>query len=186
MRLVDDTDHSPRITIHTPTIIVPSSVGHNGAPNVAMVDNDVSLHTSSVDRAVMVSSLAASGDRLYRNWQMWPAQNRPICGGRYLMGPDAGTWLCNIALFTGLATLFAIYVAYDIHISLVVITGILVCITLWALFKATFTEAGILPRLPPKYLSSYIIYNIISLRQIMRMLLIGPIAFVWRNQFQLQ
>jgi predicted lysophospholipase L1 biosynthesis ABC-type transport system permease subunit len=73
------------------------------------------------------------------------------------MGPDMGTWLCNISLFVGLATLFAIYVAYDIHISLVVITAILVAITLWSLFKATFTEAGIIPRQPPRYCPLYVL-----------------------------
>jgi hypothetical protein len=58
------------------------------------------------------------------------------------MANDQGVWLTNIALFTGLATLFAMYVAYPIHISLVVITAILVGITFWSLCKATFTEAG--------------------------------------------
>jgi hypothetical protein len=76
------------------------------------------------------------------DWLVRAGQNRPICGGRWLMANDQGVWLTNIALFTGLATLFAMYVAYPIHISLVVITAILVGITFWSLCKATFTEAG--------------------------------------------
>lgn len=79
-------------------------------------------------------------------WQAWPGNNRPIFKGRCLCGPDAGVISCNIVLVVGLSTLFSIFVAARLHPLVIVGGELLVVLTLWTLSKATWTEAGIVPR----------------------------------------
>lgn len=73
--------------------------------------------------------------------------NRPICGGRMLCGPDQGVIACNLGLVIVLSTLFCVFVGARLHPLVVVGTVLLVLLTLYSLAKATWTEAGIIPRL---------------------------------------
>lgn len=79
-------------------------------------------------------------------WQSWPGNNRPILEGRMLCGPDQGVIGFNIGLILVLSTVFHVWVAARLH-SLVIVGGVgLVLLTLYALSRATWTEAGIVPR----------------------------------------
>jgi len=64
-----------------------------------------------------------------------------------LCGPDQGVIACNLGLVIVLSTLFCVFVGARLHPLVVVGTVLLVLLTLYSLAKATWTEAGIIPRL---------------------------------------
>lgn len=83
-----------------------------------------------------------------RYYEVWPGQNTPCCNGRCLRGPDAGTFLCNISLISVNAVLFFVFVAWKIHVAVLVVGLLLLASTFAMLFSAAFVEAGIIPRAP--------------------------------------
>jgi len=82
----------------------------------------------------------------YKLHQAWPGHNRPILGGRVLCGPDHGVLTFHLCLMLGASILFDVFVASRIHVGVVVGCVVLNLFTLYCLAKATWTEAGILPR----------------------------------------
>lgn len=95
-------------------------------------------HNGSIDLSPSSSS---------KLWQAWPGNNRPILGGRCLCGPDQGVIGFNVFLILTLSTIFHVWVAPRLH-GVVILGGVLlVLLTLYSLAKATWTEAGIVPRM---------------------------------------
>jgi hypothetical protein len=62
------------------------------------------------------------------------------------MSPDICTWLTNIALIIGNMGLFIVFVGWPVSPVLAILGGLLTILSLYQLYMATFTEAGIIPR----------------------------------------
>lgn len=73
----------------------------------------------------------------------------PHNSGRLITGPSQSVFIFNLCLIFGATTLFYVFIASRIHMSLVVIGSILQAITLYFLFLAAFTEPGIVKRGAP-------------------------------------
>jgi palmitoyltransferase ZDHHC9/14/18 len=86
--------------------------------------------------------------QFYYLYQIWPGENKPICRGKYLAGPEASAFITNVLLILTVSIVFLIFVAAKIHAAVLVLSILIVLLTLYQLFGAAFVEAGILPRNP--------------------------------------
>ena len=77
---------------------------------------------------------------------IWPGGNTPICSGRCLCGPHSGVFFWNVLLNVGLGTLFCVFVAYPVHLAVLIIFFPFWFASLFYLFAAMWTEPGIIPR----------------------------------------
>ena len=77
---------------------------------------------------------------------IWPGGNTPICSGRCLCGPHTSVFLWNVLLNVGLGTQFCVFVAYPVHLAVLIIFLPFWFASLFYLFAAMWTEPGIIPR----------------------------------------
>lgn len=92
---------------------------------------------------------AAETARLVPLHKVWPGRNSPCCSGTFLCGPDWGVLSCNLVLVVGNSVVFFVGVALPIHWLVLAFGCVTLSVVLYALFKASWTEAGIVPRGPP-------------------------------------
>lgn len=96
-----------------------------------------------------MSYVDAESPKLY---EQWPGNNRPMCQGKWLCGPDIGVWTCTLVLSTSTVALFMVFILPEISTSMVTrlllgfVTVLLYISTIVSLCLASFTEPGIIPR----------------------------------------
>lgn len=81
-------------------------------------------------------------------YELWPAKNHAFicCNTSCFFARDYVVYFIHLSLIFGNVIVFLRFVAYPYHIATFIIGILLCCITLFYLFRTTFTEAGILPR----------------------------------------
>uniref|UniRef100_A0A8C9ZN80 Palmitoyltransferase n=1 Tax=Sander lucioperca TaxID=283035 RepID=A0A8C9ZN80_SANLU len=88
-----------------------------------------------------------------RKWQLFPGRNRFYCDGRLMMARQAGVFYLTLGLIlltTGLFFTFDCpFLASNLSPAIPAVGGVLFVFVMGMLFRASFTDPGVLPRATP-------------------------------------
>ncbi|XP_029589916.1 probable palmitoyltransferase ZDHHC14 isoform X3 [Salmo trutta] len=111
--------------------------------------NQICTHNSS--------SMETSGHKKKRTprrkWQIFPGRNRFYCNGRVMMARQTGVFYLTLVLIMVTSGLFFAFdcpfLASNLTPAIPVIGGVLFVFVLGMLFRASFSDPGVLPRATP-------------------------------------
>ncbi|XP_064781617.1 palmitoyltransferase ZDHHC14-like isoform X2 [Oncorhynchus masou masou] len=102
------------------------------------------------------SSMETSGHKKKtprRKWQIFPGRNRFYCNGRVMMARQTGVFYLTLILIMVTSGLFFAFdcpfLASNLTPAIPVIGGVLFVFVLGMLFRASFSDPGVLPRATP-------------------------------------
>ncbi|XP_041716828.1 palmitoyltransferase ZDHHC14-like isoform X2 [Coregonus clupeaformis] len=88
-----------------------------------------------------------------RKWQVFPGRNRFYCNGRVMMARQTGVFYLTLVLIMVTSGLFFAFdcpfLASNLTPAIPVIGGVLLFFVLGMLFRASFSDPGVLPRATP-------------------------------------
>uniref|UniRef100_A0A4W5MA05 Palmitoyltransferase n=1 Tax=Hucho hucho TaxID=62062 RepID=A0A4W5MA05_9TELE len=88
-----------------------------------------------------------------RKWQIFPGRNRFYCNGRVMMARQTGVFYLTLVLIMVTSGLFFAFdcpfLASNLTPAIPVIGGVLFVFVLGMLFRASFSDPGVLPRATP-------------------------------------
>jgi len=79
-------------------------------------------------------------------WRDWPGNSSFCCQGRFMIGSDATFMFVTLVLLTGPMFAYEYYIGRQIHIAVDGVCGFLYLMTMFFLFRAAFTDPGVIPR----------------------------------------
>jgi len=103
-----------------------------------------------------------AGNDLVPRWQIWPGNNRFFFEGRFMTGPEPSMLICTSSLLVVPVIVFIVLVLpsmgdrgapswLPVPVPVLALpAGLLLVFSMVCLFRASFTEPGILPRKDPK------------------------------------
>ncbi|CAK6975906.1 palmitoyltransferase ZDHHC14 isoform X4 [Scomber scombrus] len=88
-----------------------------------------------------------------RKWQVFPGRNRFYCGGRIMMARQTGVFYLTLVLILLTSGLFFTFdcpfLASNLTPAIPAVGGVLFVFVMGMLFRASFTDPGVLPRATP-------------------------------------
>ncbi|XP_038583648.1 LOW QUALITY PROTEIN: palmitoyltransferase ZDHHC14-like [Micropterus salmoides] len=88
-----------------------------------------------------------------RKWQVFPGRNRFYCGGRIMMARQTGVFYLTLVLILLTCGLFFTFdcpfLASNLTPAIPAVGGVLFIFVMGMLFRASFTDPGVLPRATP-------------------------------------
>ncbi|KAM3602901.1 uncharacterized protein V6R79_013167 [Siganus canaliculatus] len=88
-----------------------------------------------------------------RKWQVFPGRNRFYCGGRIMMAKQTGVFYLTLVLILLTSGLFFTFdcpfLASNLTPAIPAVGGVLFVFVMGMLFRASFTDPGVLPRATP-------------------------------------